>query len=422
MGAVQRLATVVVLGLVALASVLILYLADEPNRLESQVEAQQHDAVERATNTYLTQCLACHGPAGEGYTAPGEAGTGRIGAPIGGDTSNRVLNQTGIQQTGDNAGKPWSDPNNPQYGSGLEGRANFIRNRVHTGLKAANGTVLMPAFGQEYNGPLNDSQIDELVIMIQHVDWNEVYNKAIEQNGGYPTPPPAAQPTTAATPAGGAASPAAGGGTTFEIDMVDVAFQPTELTIPANTDVTINAINKGALPHTFTINNVEDTGEIPAGSSKEVKINLPPGEYDFHCAVPGHAEAGMVGKLIVKEGAAGGGAAATPAAGGGATPAPAAGGGQAAAPSGPIEVDMQDALVFQPAEITIPANTDVTIHAVNSGVLPHTFTIKDVADTGEVAGGGSADVKVNLPPGEYEYHCAIPGHAEAGMVGKLIVK
>jgi plastocyanin len=83
---------------------------------------------------------------------------------------------------------------------------------------------------------------------------------------------------------------------------------------------------------------------------------------------------------------------------------------------------MQDALVFQPAEITIPANTDVTIHAVNSGVLPHTFTIKDVADTGELAGGGSADVKVNLPPGEYEYHCAIPGHAEAGMVGKLIVK
>jgi uncharacterized cupredoxin-like copper-binding protein len=204
--------------------------------------------------------------------------------------------------------------------------------------------------------------------------------------------------------------------------MVDVAFQPTELTIPANTDVTINAINKGALPHTFTIANVEDTGEVAPGSTKEVKINLPPGEYDFHCAIPGHAEAGMVGKLIVKEGATGGGgAAATPAAGGAATPA-AAGGGQAAAPTGPIEVDMQDALVFQPAEITIPANTDVTIHAVNSGALPHTFTIKDVVDTGEVAGGASADVKVNLPPGEYEYHCAIPGHAEAGMVGKLIVK
>ena len=264
----------------------------------------------------------------------------------------------------------------------------------------------MPAFGQEYNGPLNDSQIDELVIMIQHVDWNEVYNTAIQQNGGYPTPPPAAQPPTAATPAGGAASPAAGGGTTFEIDMVDVAFQPTELTIPANTDVTINAINKGALPHTFTIANVEDTGEIAPGSTKEVKINLPPGEYDFHCAVPGHAE-GRHGRQVDRQGRRHRCAEPAPAAGGAATPAP-AGGGQAAAPSGPVEVDMQDALMFQPAEITIPANTDVTIHAVNSGVLPHTFTIKDVVDTGEVAGGASADVKVNLPPGEYEYHCAIP--------------
>ena len=100
MGAVQRLATVVVLGLVGLASVLILYVADEPNRLDTQAEEQIHDAVERGTLTYLSQCIACHGPAGEGYTAPGESGTGRIGAPIGGDTPNRLLNQTGIVQTG----------------------------------------------------------------------------------------------------------------------------------------------------------------------------------------------------------------------------------------------------------------------------------------------------------------------------------
>jgi plastocyanin len=99
---------------------------------------------------------------------------------------------------------------------------------------------------------------------------------------------------------------------------------------------------------------------------------------------------------------------------------PAGGGGEAA--GGPIEVDMVDALAFDPPEITIPANTDVTIHAVNSGALPHTFTITDVADTGEVAGGASADVTVNLKPGEYEYFCAIPGHKDAGMVGKLIVQ
>ena len=421
MGAVQRLATVVILGLVALAGVLVLYLADESNRLDSQAEAQQHDAVERGTQTFLTQCLACHGPAGEGYTAPGEAGIGRIGAPIGGDTANRLLNQTGIVQTGENAGDPWSDPNNPQFGSGLEGRANFIRNRIHTGLKSSNGTVLMPAFGAELNGPLNDSQIDELVTMIQHADWNDVYNAAIETYDGYPTPPPAAQPETEASPSGGE-TPEEGGtaANTIEVDMVDIAFEPTELRIPADTDVVITAVNNGALPHTFTIPDVADTGEVAGGSSAQVTVNLPAGEYDFLCIVPGHAEGGMVGKIIVDPNVtlpgSGGGDEATPVGSPEASPA-----GDGAGLPTSFDVDMVD-IAFEPTELTIPANTDVTINAVNKGALPHTFTITDVADTGEVAGGSSAEITVNLPAGEYEYFCAIPGHKEGGMVGRLIVE
>ena len=82
--------------------------------------------------------------------------------------------------------------------------------------------------------------------------------------------------------------------------MVDLAFQPNEITIAANTDVTIHAVNKGVLPHTFTIPDVADTGEVPGGDSKTLTVNLPPGEYTFDCTVPGHKEAGMVGKLIVK--------------------------------------------------------------------------------------------------------------------------
>jgi plastocyanin len=195
--------------------------------------------------------------------------------------------------------------------------------------------------------------------------------------------------------------------------MVDIAFNPAEVRIPANTAVTIHAVNSGALPHTLTIPDVADTGEVPAGSAHDLQVNLPPGEYPFHCAIPGHEAAGMVGTLIVEEGAA-------PAVSGGAAASPAAG-GQAAAPSGPVEVDMVD-LAFNPTELTIPANTDVTIHAVNSGALPHTFTIPEVVDTGELAAGDSKDVTVNLPPGEYDFHCAVPGHEAAGMVGKLIVK
>jgi plastocyanin len=127
----------------------------------------------------------------------------------------------------------------------------------------------------------------------------------------------------------------------------------------------------------------------------------------------------MVGRLIVEEAPA---VDATPAGSPEASPAasPEASGQSAA--SGPVEVDMLDALQFDPPQITIPANTDVTIIANNLGVLPHTFTIPEVADTGEVAGGSSAEVVVNLPPGEYEFICAIPGHAEGGMVGTLIVE
>lgn len=411
MGAVQRLATVVILGLVAVAGILVLYIADESNRLDSTAASQQHDAVERATQTYLTQCLACHGPAGEGYTAPGEAGTGRIGAPIGGDTFATSLNQTGL--TAD--GLPWSDPNNPQYGSGLEGRANFIRERIHTGRRAADGTYLMPPFGAELNGPLNDAQIDELVVFIQHVDWNHVYNQAIEANGGYPTPPAAAvaEAETPTAAAGGDGGQAAG----FEIDMVDLAFEPTELTIPANTDVTISLVNKGSLPHIFQLSDGSVTSEeIPGGGTGSVTLNLPPGEYDFHCPVPGHTEAGMVGKLIVEEGA--------PMPDGGEAPAaeasPETTGGESAAPSS-VDLVMVD-LSFDPTELTIPANTDVTINLVNNGALPHQFALLDGSVTSdEIPGGGTGSVVVNLPPGEYDFHCPVPGHTEAGMVGKLIV-
>ena len=121
--------------------------------------------------------------------------------------------------------------------------------------------------------------------------------------------PPTRTPTTeseespvaaAGTPAEDGSAQAGGEATSFEVNMVELAFEPSEFTIPANTDVTITAVNAGALPHTFTITDVADTGEVPAGDSASVTVNLPPGEYEFICTVPGHADGGMVGTLIVE--------------------------------------------------------------------------------------------------------------------------
>ncbi|HEX3303051.1 MAG TPA: PQQ-dependent sugar dehydrogenase [Thermomicrobiales bacterium] len=114
------------------------------------------------------------------------------------------------------------------------------------------------------------------------------------------TPEAAATPQ-AATPA---ASPVAGGGqasTQQSVDLVDIAFQPNELTIPAGQDVTITLTNKGKLPHTFTIDQLGvDSGPVQPGDTATVKINAQAGDYQYYCKTPGHKEAGMVGTLHVK--------------------------------------------------------------------------------------------------------------------------
>ena len=109
-----------------------------------------------------------------------------------------------------------------------------------------------------------------------------------------PAGTPVAEESPAESPAGG------NGGEAISVDMVELAYEPKEITIPADTDVTITAVNAGALPHTFTITDVADTGEVASGESKDVTLNLPAGEYEFFCAVPGHKDGGMVGKLIVQ--------------------------------------------------------------------------------------------------------------------------
>jgi plastocyanin/mono/diheme cytochrome c family protein len=289
-GSVQKLATVVIVGLVAVSTVLVLYLADENNRIKAEERSQQDDAIERATANYLSLCLPCHGPAGEGLLTPGEQGTGRIGLPLGGNTYATKLNQQGIQADG-----------SPVPG-GVKARATVIASTIHNGRVPAG----MPAWGEENGGPLNPSQIEELTTMIQNVDWNRVYNEAIKMYGGYPTANPTdprktPTPSTGGTPA---ATPTTGGGqaaAAATVDMVDIAFDPKEITIPANTAVKVNLANKGAIAHNFNVDQLNvHSGDVQPGGTGSVTITAAPGDYQYYCAVPGHKEAGMVGTLHVK--------------------------------------------------------------------------------------------------------------------------
>ena len=80
-------------------------------------------------------------------------------------------------------------------------------------------------------------------------------------------------------------------------------------------------------------------------------------------------------------------------------------------------------LSFTPSSFTIPADTDITITVTNDGNLQHDLRIEDTDfGTALIAGGGSEDVVVNLPAGEYTFICTVEGHAAAGMVGTITVQ
>lgn len=120
--------------------------------------------------------------------------------------------------------------------------------------------------------------------------------------GLYPCATPVdASPETEATPATTDTSGGVAAATPVTVEFVDIAFVQTTLTIPANTDVPFHFVNNGVSPHNFTIDEpLVFSGDLTAGMTSDVVVNLPAGTYEFYCSLPGHREAGMVGVLTVQ--------------------------------------------------------------------------------------------------------------------------
>lgn len=170
MGASQRLATVVAIGLVTVATFAVVYLFNEPNRRETAAEDKLQESALRGADIFVSNCVVCHGEDGKAV--------GRIGIPL-----NTEQNQV--------TGPEW------------DLREPVIRRTIERGR----GTI-MPAWSQEDGGPLNQEQVTDLVNLINLGLWDVVYEKTLEANDGQvPTPPPPP------TPSGGApADPAAAAG------------------------------------------------------------------------------------------------------------------------------------------------------------------------------------------------------------------
>ncbi|MDQ3548903.1 MAG: c-type cytochrome [Chloroflexota bacterium] len=160
MGASQKLATVVAIGLVTVATFAIVYLFNEPNRRETAAEDKLEESSLRGVEVYVSNCLVCHGEDG--------LATGRQGVPL-----NTEQNQV--------EGAEW------------DLREPIIRLAIERGRGE-----IMPAWHQEEGGPLNDEQVSDLVNLIHYGYWDEVYEDALAANEGQiPTPPPLPTPADA---------------------------------------------------------------------------------------------------------------------------------------------------------------------------------------------------------------------------------
>ena len=108
-----------------------------------------------------------------------------------------------------------------------------------------------------------------------------------------------------------------------------------------------------------------------------------------------------------------------------------------------IDLDMSDAMRFAPAEVAVKQGETVRFRLKNSGKVMHEMVLGTMQDlkrhaetmrkeSGMVHHGDAGMVHVApgksgslvwqfTGPGEFNYACLVPGHFEAGMVGKIKV-
>ena len=108
-----------------------------------------------------------------------------------------------------------------------------------------------------------------------------------------------------------------------------------------------------------------------------------------------------------------------------------------------IKIDMSDAMRFSPAALTIRQGETVRFDVRNTGKIMHEMvlgTMKELREHAElmkkhpgmehdepymahVAPGKTERIVWQFTnPGEFYYGCLVPGHFEAGMIGKIVVR
>lgn len=125
---------------------------------------------------------------------------------------------------------------------------------------------------------------------------------------------------------------------------------------------------------------------------------------------------------------------AAPAGGGGASasaapkaPGPYTANGEADGSSGKVSLTGMDTMKFSPNTITkAKAGQTISVEMKNGGATVHSIVSPGLGLANKVSVNpgqtGSATFTVPNAPGTYQFWCPEPGHAEAGMVGQVVVQ
>jgi len=90
------------------------------------------------------------------------------------------------------------------------------------------------------------------------------------------------------------------GGSALAMTANDFMFTPDTLTVKSGTPVRLRVRNVSQDAHNFTSPALGVSVALPAGKTTSVAFTpTRPGVYWFWCSLPGHVQAGMVGKLTV---------------------------------------------------------------------------------------------------------------------------
>jgi len=94
-----------------------------------------------------------------------------------------------------------------------------------------------------------------------------------------------------------AARPSAAAATTVTVTMKEFKFTLSKAKVPHG-KVTFKLVNKGKVEHDFAIAG-KKSKKIQPGQKGSLIVTLKAGKIAYKCTLPGHAAAGMKGKLTV---------------------------------------------------------------------------------------------------------------------------